>query len=130
MGWYMKVIEIAIVTILLTFVVASIALAAPTNNQKADSNPQVIAYYPSGVHAIPTDPVTYVNGTDLVTKRGSTGEIQAWYTSTDGHGVHSVWNLSHDGTCPSHWVLIAQAYPVWGDYLTPGADYCVYNNSF
>ena len=126
----MKVIEIAIVTILLTFALASAALAAPTSSQKADNNTQVVAYYSTGVHAIPTSPVTYVTGTDLVTMRGDTGEIQAWYTSTDGHGVHSIWNLSKDGTCPSNWVLIAQAYPVWGDYLAPGADYCVHNNSF
>lgn len=126
----MKAIEIAIVTILFTFMLASAALAAPINSQKADNNSQVVAYYSTGIHAIPTDPVTYLTGTDLVTTRGNTGQIQAWYTGEDGHGVHSTWNISKDGTCPNSWVLIAQAYPTWGDYLTPGADYCVYNNAF
>lgn len=126
----MKKISIALFTILFAFAAVSVAFAAPTNEQKAASDPQTVAYYPTGIHAIPSDPVTYVTGTDLVTMRGDSGQIQAWYTQADGHGIHSVWNISKNGTCPTNWVLIAQAYPTWGDYLTPGADYCVQNNAF
>lgn len=126
----MKTIVSFLVVLLLTLSVAGIASTAPTNSGKGANNSNVVAYYPSGIHAIPTAPVTYVNGTDLVTKRGDTGEIQAWYTGADGHGIHSVWNISKSGTCPSNWVLLPQAYPTWGNYLTPGADYCVMNNSF
>ena len=119
-----------LIVVLFRLSMVGVALAAPTNPEKGSNNPNVVAYYPTGIHAIPTDPVTYVTGTDLVTMRGNTGEIQAWYTGEDGHGVHSVWNVSKDGKCSSNWVLIPQAYPNWGDYLTPGADYCVLNNSF
>jgi hypothetical protein len=106
------------------------ALAAPNNAQKAANNPNVVAYYPLGLHAIPTDPIQYVIGTNMVTQRGNSGQIQAWYTKEDGHGFHSVWNNSKDGTCPDNSVLIVDAYPSWGDYLTPGQDYCVKVNAF
>ncbi len=126
----MKKLCIAIVCIALSITAVSSALAAPDNGNKAANNPTVVAYYPTGIHAIPTDPVTYVTGTDLVTMRGDSGQIEAWYTGTDGHGIHSVWNLSKDGTCPASMVLIVNAYPTWGSYLTPGASYCVQNNTF
>lgn len=104
--------------------------AAPDNVNKADNNPNEVAYYPTGIHAIAGNPITYVSGTDLVTMRGNTGMIEAWYTGTDGHGIHSVWNITTTGTCQSNWFLVSQAYPNWGSYLTPGADYCVMNNAF
>lgn len=106
------------------------AFAAPNNPNKAENNPNVVANYPLGLHAIPTDPITYLIGTNLVEKRGNSGQIQAWYTGEDGHGVHSVWNISKNGTCPEGWVLIENAYPSWGDYLKPGSDYCVKTNTF
>ncbi|MDQ3098189.1 MAG: hypothetical protein M3Q44_00375 [bacterium] len=113
-----------------TLATVSTVFAAPNNAHKAENNPNVVAYYPLGLHAIPTSPVTYFTGTNLVTKRGNSGQIQAWYTGTDNHGYHSVWNLAKKGTCPSDWNLIASAYPSWGDYLVPGADYCVKVNAF
>lgn len=106
------------------------AFAAPNNAQKAENNPNVVAYYPTGIHAIPTDPIQYVEGTDLVMKRGNSGQIEAWYTGSDGHGFHSVWNNSKNGSCSDKEVLITDAYPSWGDYLTPGGDYCVKVNPF
>lgn len=110
------------------------SFAAPNNSSKADNNPQVVAFYDSPHdNTLPTDPVTYhAIGSDLVMLRGDTGEIQQWFTFADNpnHGLHSVWNISKDGTCPAGWVLIARAAPLWGDYLTLGADYCVHNNAF
>ncbi len=89
-----------------------------------------MAYYPEGLHAIPTDPVTYFNGTNMVTKRGNSGGIEAWYTGDDGSGFHSVWNETKKSNCPNGWVYFANPYPEWGDYLTPDANYCVHVNSF
>lgn len=126
----MKKLAIGVVSTILVLVASSSAMAAPNNVNKAENNPNVVAYYPIGLHAIPTDPITYVIGTNLVMKRGNTGQIQAWYTGEDGYGFHSVWNISKNSTCPSHRVLIQNAYPGWGDYLTPGADYCVQVNAF
>jgi hypothetical protein len=112
------------------FAISAPAYAAPNNENKAQNNPNVVAYYPTGIHAIPTDPIQYVDGTDLVTLRGNSGQIQADYTDAGGHGFHSVWNISKNGACPSDWNLITNAYPTWGDYLTPGTDYCVQVNAF
>ncbi len=106
------------------------AFAAPNNANKAENNPNVVAYYEVGIHAIPTDPITYLEGTDLVMMRGNSGQIEAWYTGADGHGYHSVWNLAKGGNYPPGSVLITNAYPTWGDYLTPGADYYVLVNAF
>lgn len=104
-------------------------LAAPNNANKAAHNPNTVAYYEEGLHAIPTDPITYVTGTNIVTERGNSGQIQAWYTGEDGHGYHSVWNVAKNGKCQKA-VLIEDAYPEWGDYLTPDTDYCVKVNAF
>lgn len=122
---------VAILAVMATMLFgAGAAFAAPNNPQKADNNSQVVAYYPTGIHAIPTDPIQWFEGNDLVMMRGNTGEIQQWFTDPSGHGIHSVWNISNNGSCANGWVLISNAYPNWGDYLTPGADYCVHNNSF
>ncbi len=126
----MKKLVVSLLSIGALLVAVSPAMAAPNNANKADNNPQVVAYYPVGLHAIPTDPIQYVIGTNIVTKRGNSGQIEAWYTAADGHGFHSVWNISKGGTCNDNAVLIADAYPSWGDYLVPGADYCVKVNSF
>jgi hypothetical protein len=121
-------ILISIVAMALAFMTPLGAYAAPNNSEKADNNPHVVAYYPTGLHAIPTDPITYLTGTNLVTERGNSGQIEAWYTGEDGHGYHSVWNVQKGGQCVG--TVIPNAYPTWGDYLTPGADYCVTVNSF
>lgn len=125
-----KKILTGLFALLVALTVVSVAYAAPNNQSKAENNPNVVAYYEDGLHAIPTDPIQYLEGTNLVTRRGNDGQIQAWYTGADGTGYHSVWNYSKDGTCSGDWVLIENAYPGWGDYLTPDADYCVKVNAF
>lgn len=126
-----------LITSLFAFLVAlsvvSVVSAAPNNENKAANNPNVVAFYnneETDLHAIPTDPITYLYGTNLVLKRGNSDNIEAWYTGSDGTGYHSVWNVSKKGNCSEGWNLIEDAYPSWGDYLTPGADYCVKVNAF
>jgi len=114
----------------LVLAAVSVVKAAPNNPQKAANNPNKVAYYEEGLHAIPTDPITYVTGTNIVTERGNSGQIQAWYTGENGHGYHSVWNIAKKDSCPANWVFIEDPYPEWGDYLTPGANYCVKVNTF
>jgi hypothetical protein len=126
----MKKIALLAASAAVALFAASPVLAAPNNEYKAENNPNVVAYYPYGLHAIPTNPIQYVYGTDLVTTRGNTGQIEAWYTGSDNHGFHSVWNITKDDVCPKDWVLIQHAYPSWGGYLNPGADYCVSVNAF
>ncbi len=126
----MKRVISAAAAVLLTLGLATSVIAAPNNAPKAANNPNVVAYYENGLHAIPTDPITYLEGTNIVTRRGRSGQIQAWYTADDGHGYHSVWNISKKGTCKAGWLLIENAYPNWGDYLKPDADYCVKVNAF
>lgn len=111
------------VSVLLTG--APVALAAPSKS----NNPQIVSNYPDGLHAIPTDPVTWREGADVVMMRGNSGQIQQWYTDPTGFVIHSVWNISKDGTCADGWVRIPNAYPGWGTHLTPGATYCVHNNA-
>jgi hypothetical protein len=109
-------------------------LAAPYN--AADNNPQVVAFYPTGPHGIPSEPGGNHEGMDLVMQAGKSGNFQQWFYGTfpaggEGlHGDHDVWLVSKDGTCPPNATLVPQAYPGWGDYLVPGADYCVMNNDF
>lgn len=122
--------KLVIAGMVLSLATATNVMAAPNNPQKAEHNPNVVAYYPIGLHAIPTDPIQYVIGTNIVTMRGNSGQIQAWYTGEDGHGFHSVWNVAKKASCPGDKVLIENAYPVWGDYLTPDTDYCVKVNEF
>lgn len=127
----MKFAIAVMVLALVALMSPSAALAAPFN--AADTNPQVVAFYPQGPHGIVGEN-EYHSGIDLVMKRGNSGNFQQWFygTSTvDGlHGVHSVWNESPDGTCPENWYLVPNPNPAWGDYLTPGVDYCVHNNLF
>lgn len=123
-------LTVSLLSLFALFALVAPVSAAPNNAQKAEHNPQVVAYYPTGLHAIPTDPVQYVNGTNMVTTRGNSGQIEAWYTGEDGHGFHSVWNVSKKGTCPDKWTLIEDASLSWGDYLTPDTDYCVKVNAF
>ena len=126
----MKKVYGGILSLLFVSLALTTVSAAPNNANKAANNPQVVAYYPIGLHAIPTNPIYYLVGTDLVTTRGNSGQIEAWYTGGDGHGFHSVWDISKNGKCNGDKVLIANAYPSWGDYLVPGADYCVNVNAF
>ena len=126
----MKKLAAGLLSIALLLTSSVSILAAPNNANKAENNPNTVAYYEEGLHAIPTDPVTYVTGTNIVTKRGNSGQIQAWYTGEGETGYHSVWNVAKNDTCNSGWVFIEDAHPEWGDYLTPDTDYCVKVNSF
>lgn len=125
-----KKIIIGLIAFLLALFTTAPAFAEPTNQPKGVTNPQIVAFFTSGDHAIPTDPIQHLEGTDLVMLRGDSGQIEQWYTDTSGHGFHSVWNLTKDDVCPTDWVLVKAAFPSWGDYLTPGADYCVHTNAF
>ena len=107
--------------------------AAPFN--AADNNPQVVAYYPTGPHGIVSIPGANHEGEDLVMRAGKSGNFQQWFYGTfpltgETYGVHSVWNETKNGKCPANATLVENAYPGWGDYLEPGADYCVIENIF
>lgn len=109
------------------------AFAAPFH--AAENNPNVVAYYDlyTDTHGIAGITGTFT-GTDLVMKNGNSGNFQQWFygkfpDGTTG-GIHTIWNVSKDGTCPDKWILIKQANPSWGDYLLKNRDYCVNNNYF
>lgn len=99
------------------------AKAAPNPN-----NPNVVAYYENGPHTIPLNPQFSVEGFDLVMKNGNSGNFNQWFWNGD-IGYHSVWNMTKNGKCENG-VLIHNAYPGWGYYLVPNADYCVITNEF
>ena|SRR5258708_6259508 len=114
---------------------AGAIFAAPYNPNFV--NPQVVAFYTSGPHGIPSETCSNHYGFDLVMRDGNSGNFQEWsYGSTpcdeNGvlHGDHDLWQISKDGTCPDKATTIPNAYPGWGSYLTPGATYCVLNNDF
>jgi hypothetical protein len=126
-----KKITLAIVTSALILTGASATLAAPFN--AADKNPNVVAYYADGRHAIVGVGDQFF-GKDLVLQRGQSGNFQQWFygifpDGTKG-GIHSVWNVSKTGTCASGWILVKNAYPQWGSYIQPNTDFCVHNNYF
>jgi hypothetical protein len=112
---------------------AGTALAAPFNSQ---NNPQIVANYPTGDHGIVAEPYLH-QGADVVMKSGNSGNFQQWFygTSAENGGItegdHSLWKIAQNGQCPSSdWVLVPNASASWGDYLVPGADYCVNTNDF
>lgn len=111
---------------------AGAVFAAPFNAH--DKNPQVVAYYETGSHGIVGEN-DYHQGIDLVMRDGSNGGFQQWFygnSTGDGlHGDHSVWRVLKNGeTCSNGWDLVKNPNPAWGDYLTPGVDYCVHTNDF
>ena len=109
---------------------ASSVLAAPFN--AADRNSQVVAFYQTGDHGIVGEFYLH-QGTDLVMRRGNSGNFQQWFYGDSAiglHGDHSIWNISKDGTCSSDRILVKDAWLYWGDYLVHGADYCVHTNEF
>lgn len=116
----------------LSFLIASTAavFAAPSN---ATNNPNIVANYNSGPHGIVGEN-DYHSGQDVVMQNGNSGNLQQWFygPSLEGNteGDHSVWILSKDGTCPSGWYTLPNAYPAWGTYLQPGATYCVKTNDY
>ena len=111
-------------------IIRTSVFSATSSFQNTESNRNKVVYYPDGIHAIPTDPVAYLTGTSLVTRRENTGQIQSWSTGEDGSGFHSVWNITKDNKCPERWVYFVDPFPEWGDYFTPDANYCVFVNTY
>lgn len=112
---------------------ATAAFAAPFN---AGNNPQIVANYSTGDHGIPGEPYLHT-GADVVMRAGNSGNFQQWFygTSAENGGItegdHSVWkNVGTSTSCSDNETLVADAYPQWGDYLEPGANYCVKTNDF
>jgi hypothetical protein len=112
------------------FMVSPVAAASNADN------PNNVAYYhaTSDIHAIPITtnsafPLYVTGGSDVVMQNGESGNFQQWWWN-NSIGYHSVWNQSQNGNCPSNAVLVTNAYPSWGSYLVPGADYCVITNEF
>ncbi len=111
------------------------AFAAPW--VPASANPfsdKYVAFYDWGTtHGIAGEEGTFV-GRDVVMRRGNSGQFQQWFEGTNPDGeyvaIHSVWNFAHNKGCQDNWVTIENAYPDWGDYLVPGATYCVHNNYY
>lgn len=128
-----KVISLFAFAAMLVF--ATPALASPTNINKGNNNPQVVAFYTSGDHGIVGESATHT-GSDLIMQAGNSGNFQQWFTGTSTEGVteegdHSLWkNVGNSTSCPSGSDLVVNAYPAWGDYLQPGANYCVRTNDF
>jgi hypothetical protein len=126
----MRIIGIFSMLVLAAAVFVTPTFAAPFN---AENNPQIVANYDSGDHGIVGEPYLHT-GADVVMTTGKNGGIQQWFygIGEDGkkEGDHSVWKVSKDGSCDSGWVLVEDPYPEWGDYLVPGADYCVHTNDF
>lgn len=129
-----KVFSAAASGALLLSALTPVAFAAPFN--AADNNPQVEAYYPTGDHGIVGENDTHT-GQDLVMRAGNSDNFQQWFygTSTENggntEGDHSVWkNVGDKTSCNGNSVSVQNAYPAWGDYLEPGANYCVKTNDF
>lgn len=137
--FHMKEVRLVrFITLLLTILIAAVffatkASAAPF--KAADKNPNVVAFYETGPHGIADEPGIYHEGMDIVMKAGKSGNFQQWFygfADENGgviEGDHSVWRVAKDG-CSNGWTRIEDAYPEWGDYLKPGADYCVKTNDF
>lgn len=131
----MRILQVIAFSSLLMGLAVTSAFAAPTNNNKADNNPQVVAYYTSGTHGIVGENATHT-GTDLVMQAGQSGNFQQWFTgnstqsSNPTEGDHSVWLWVGQATsCDSGWNLVVNANASWGSYLQPG-NYCVHTNDF
>ncbi len=118
----------------------AVAFVLPIGNASAapvgavGQNPNIVAYYPTGPHGIPGES-EYHEGMDIVMATDSNGNFQQWFygwSASEGlHGEHSVWKIRKDGKdCDKGWLLYPDPYPEWGDYLTPGVDYCVKTNDF
>lgn len=127
-----KALTVAATTTLFV-VFTGVAFALPTNEQKGENNPQVVAHYQTGTHGIPGEYDTHT-GVDLVKRNGNSGNFQQWFygeSASEGkHGEHSLWKVSKDGTCAADWITVPNASANWGDYLLAGATYCVKTNDY
>lgn len=117
------------------FVASSVTgvFADPTNPQKADNNPQTVAYYTSGDHGVVGESSTHT-GTDYVRQDGNSGNFDQWFcgsaTSPDqlSECEHSVWlSVGSQTSCMGNGKLVENASASWGSYLSSG-NYCVFTN--
>ncbi len=122
---------------------ASQVVAAPS--QAVDKNPQIVSYYPDGVHGIVGESA-YHTGMDIVMKAGKSGVVQQWfygneYDNPTGNGEparvvghHTVFRPAENGSCPDGWYTLFDINGApdrfWGDHFETGADYCVRTNDF
>lgn len=100
-------------------------------------NPNFVVYYPDGLHGIVGESGIRHEGEDLVMKDGNSGNFHQWFFGTsdeeDGklEGDFSRWQVRKEGhDCQDDFILVPNAYPQWGTYLEPGADYCVKTTDF
>lgn len=97
---------------------------------------KVVAYYESGVHGIVGESGITHEGKDIVVEvsNGCKNEFIQWFwgKSDEGkiEGEKSVWRLTDDCKCYDGEILVKNAYPSWGTYLKPGANYCVKTTDF
>lgn len=96
--------------------------------RKVSQLPHVVACYESGDHGIPGQAEKH-EGTDFV-KSFLSGKIlfQSFCGFSESEGLHreiSLWKMAKDNKCPSGWLIYSDPYPEWGDYLIPGANYCI-----
>lgn len=95
--------------------------------QKLNKNPKIVACYESGTHGIVGQSETHT-GADFVKKLSSGNLFQFFCGTSPSEGLHreiSLWKFARDKKCPKGWILLEDPFPEWGDYLKPGADYCV-----
>lgn len=132
----MKILIPVIVAVVMASVATS-AKALPFN--MADNNPQVVSYYPQGVHGIVGSPF-YHEGEDLVKMNGNSKSFQQWFCGTSAeegeHCHHSVWKVQKDNVpeCPANWIPIYSDHQnpnnFWGDHTEDDTWYCVMTNEF
>src|SRR5262245_43955750 len=91
-------------------------LASPAYAAPNPTNPNTVAYYPDGMHAIPTEPLMWFVGVDIVNKLNDKGSFDQWFYA-DGFGYHSLWTVMKNDSCLNG-VVFQNPYPEWGDYLT------------
>ncbi len=126
----MKFFAILVAVFAFLIVFTGSSYAAPNPN-----NPNVVVYHSTGPHTIPIPEQPSLDGHDLVMRNGNSGNFNQWFWN-DSIGYHSVWNMTKNGKCENGYLIKNAREPegvgavTWGDYLVPGADYCVITNEF
>ncbi len=111
------------------------AYASPANENKADNNPNVVAYYENQSHTViqPDGSILYdqPGGKDIVHQAGS--NFQQFYEDPDGNRVHTLFrNVGDDTSCQVGLFLQNPYDPptgdTWGTYFPEGDNYCAQSN--
>lgn len=130
----MKTLVVLIVCAITLLTGANYALAIPTVLVSHKSDLDTVVYYGNygDHHGIAGNPWAHM-GEDLVKDKGN-GNFDQWFygvTAENGFrgakGIYSQWRINN-GQCNGE--LVRQAYPSWGQHLTPGVDYCVTHQLF